>query len=82
MAVLNNFNNDLKQLLKVEDLQQSDIVERTGMVQQMVSKSANGTQFKQSYIKVIEALGYDIKVTYVKREKSVKEVLIDGNKKG
>ena len=82
MAVLNNFNNDLKQLLKVENLQQSDIAERTGMIQQMVSKSANGTQFKQSYIKVIEALGYDIKVTYVKREKSVKEVLIDGNKKG
>lgn len=82
MAVLNNFNNDLKQLLKIEDLQQSDIAERTGMIQQMVSKSANGTQFKQSYIKVIEALGYDIKVTYVKREKSVKEVLIDGNKKG
>lgn len=81
MAVINDFNMDLHNLLKADGLTQTDIANKLGIAQQIVSRSANGSQFKDSFVKVIEALGYDIKVSYVKREKTVEEVITDERRK-
>lgn len=83
MAVLNDFHNDYKSLAKTESVFQKDLEAKTGISQKSISNAIMRPQFNKVFVAIIEALGYDIKVTYVKREKSVKEVLVDGtNKKG
>lgn len=66
--VKNDFNIDLKRLMKQEKMTQAKIGEKIGISGAAVSvRSLNGVMAK-GFVEVIDALGYDIEVRYIKRE--------------
>lgn len=78
MAVINDFQTDVKQLMKQENVFQSHLADKLGVSQQGISRAIARKQFNDTFVNIMEQLGYDIKVTYIKREKTAEEVLHKG----
>ena len=68
--VRNDFSIDLKRLMKQEKMTQVKIGEKIGISGQAVSVRALNGVMAKGFVEVIDALGYDIEVRYVKRESS------------
>ena len=68
MAVLNNFKKDFRIILAQEELNQSDVAEKTGKKQAYISVVTSGQIVKKGLVDMYEELGYDIEVRYIKRE--------------
>lgn len=66
-VVLNNFDEEFKKLLKMSGKSQTEIAKITGMQRPNVGRTAKLMALPQRYVEVMEAMGYDLKVTYVKR---------------
>lgn len=74
MAVINDTYADAKMLMARERIKASHITAKTGMSQQTVSINIMRENIVvPSFVKVIEAIGYDIKLEYVKRENTEPE---------
>ena len=73
MAVINDFSNDIKTLQEKEGLTQSDIAKKLGMQQNGISQAIHGKVIPQRFADIVEALGYDIKVVYVRNDQVIKK---------
>lgn len=65
--VLNDFRNDFKSLLKLEGKMIKDLSAETGIKQNTISNAVGGQIINKAYVNLIDAAGYDIKVTYIKK---------------
>ncbi len=66
--VLNDFREDCNTLFRKEGVTKLSISEKMGVPNQNISKYMNKASITQRYVDLCEALGYDIKVEYIKRE--------------
>ena len=76
--VINDFKGDYFKLSELEKMSQADVAKVLGAKQNSISQALTRQIVNKMYTDIVEALGYDIKVTYVKREESAKEVLHKG----
>lgn len=70
--VRNNFEKEIKIKCLEEDMNQEQIAAKIGTTAQYVNrviKKKDGLVNK-TFVQIMEALGYDIELTYVKREES------------
>lgn len=75
MAVMNDFYNDFNKICKAEGIVKGDLAEKAGIDQSIMARSCKNKQFSTNFVKLIEALGYDIKVSYVRRSQTAEEIL-------
>lgn len=78
MAVINDFKSDVKNIMQLENATQNQLAEQLGISQQGISKAMTRKQFNDLFVSILDLMGYDIKVTYVKHEQSAKETLHKG----
>ena len=64
---LTNYREDIKELCAREGTSQRQVGLKMGVRAQMVSKYSRKAGITQRYVDLCEALGYDVKVVYVKR---------------
>lgn len=70
--VRNNFEIDFKVKCIEQNATQTALAEKIGTTQQYISRVVNDknvVMVNQTYVKLMEALGYDIELTYIPREK-------------
>lgn len=69
MAVKNNIELDVKVKCVETHLSQQALAEKIGTTGQYVNRvvKKKGGLVNETYVKIMEALGYDIVLTYVKR---------------
>lgn len=70
--VRNNFEIDFKVKCIEKNATQTALAEKIGTTQQYISRVVNDknvVMVNQTYVKLMEALGYDIELTYIPREK-------------
>lgn len=65
--VKNCFPADLLSLCKREKTTQSAIADELGLVRASINRRANGNVISKGYVEIVEMLGYDIEVNYIKR---------------
>lgn len=73
--VLNNIEKDIKIRCLDEDTTQQELAEKIGRTVQYVNrivKKKDGV-INKTFVQMMEGLGYDIKITYKKREENVNE---------
>lgn len=73
--VLNNIEKDIKIKCLDEDTTQQELAEKIGRTVQYVNrivKKKDGV-INKTFVQMMEGLGYDIKITYEKREENVNE---------
>lgn len=69
--VKNNIEFDVKVKLLEENITQSDLADTLGTTRQQINRVVNkDSVVNKSFVGVMEALGYDIVLTYVPREQS------------
>lgn len=73
--IINNLSEDTKKLMKIEKTTQEDIAAKTGIARPNVSRTIQANKITDGWLKVLEAIGYDVKITYVKRAKSAEDIL-------
>ena len=65
-------NEDLKKdfkLLCVNDgLKQKDVAEKAGLNATYIAQIFGSSVLKDSFVKLLEACGYDLKIEYIRRE--------------
>lgn len=67
--VKNNIEFDVKVKLLEENITQSDLADTLGTTRQQINRVVNkDSVVNKSFVAVMEALGYDIVLTYVPRE--------------
>lgn len=67
--VKNNIEFDVKVKLLEENITQSDLADTLGTTRQQINRVVNkDSVVNKSFVGVMEALGYDIVLTYVPRE--------------
>ena len=68
--VLNNFEKDIKIKRIERDLTQAELAEKIGKTGQYVNRiiKKNDGVMNKTFVEILDGLGYDIKVTYVKKE--------------
>lgn len=66
--VRNNFREDIKELREIEGLSTNVIGRRMGCERQDVRKISIQKMFPDRFVKLCEAIGYDIEVIYHRRE--------------
>lgn len=75
LMVLNNIEKDIKIKCLDEDTTQQELAEKIGRTVQYVNrivKKKDGV-INKTFVQMMEGLGYDIKITYEKREENVNE---------
>lgn len=65
--VLNDYKEDLKELCRRKELTQTALGEAMGLSRQVIDKRCANAGITKGYAEMVEALGYDIKLVYVKR---------------
>ena len=65
--VLNDFKEDLKRICAQQGLTQSELGAKMGLTRQVIDKRAKYAGITRGYTEMLEALGYDIELRYVKR---------------
>lgn len=65
--VLNDFRKDFKGLLKLDGKMIKDLSEETGIKQNTISTAISGKIINKAFVNLVDAAGYDIKVTYIKK---------------
>ncbi len=69
--VKNNIEFDVKVKLLEENITQADLADTLGTTRQQINRVVNkDSVVNKSFVGVMEALGYDIVLTYVPREQS------------
>lgn len=70
MAVRNNIELDVKVKCVETNTTQQTLADKIGTTGQYVNRviKKKGGLVNDTYVKIMEALGYDIELTYVKRE--------------
>nr|DAK93199.1 MAG TPA: Regulatory protein [Caudoviricetes sp.] len=69
IMVKNNIEFDVKVKLLEENITQSDLADTLGTTRQQINRVVNkDSVVNKSFVGVMEALGYDIVLTYVPRE--------------
>lgn len=66
--VLNDFRKDADHLFIDEGVTKTSIAEAMGVPKQSINAYMEYASINKKYVELIEALGYDIKVEYVKRD--------------
>ena len=66
--VRNDFVIDFKSLLRKEGKNIKDVAEEICVAPSAVSTRASRRVMNKGYVEIVEALGYDIEVRYVKRD--------------
>ena len=67
----NNIELDLKTRLIESALTQTEIAERVGVSLSYVNRITKGREqiVNKTFVKMLEELGYDVELTYVKKQK-------------
>lgn len=65
--VLNDFKEDIRRLCEAEEISQSELGVRMGLSRQVIDKRGKHAGMTEGFTEMLEALGYDIEVRYVKR---------------
>ena len=73
--IINNLPDDLKRLSRLENKPFAQVGEELGLPRGNISRSVNNGSINGRWIDIVESLGYDIKITYVKRADKAKDVL-------
>lgn len=66
--VINDFSRDIKTLQEKEQMTQTELAKKLGVAQKNISVAISREQFNPTFTRILETLGYDIKVVYVKRD--------------
>lgn len=66
--VINDFWEDYQKLKGISGKTQVELAEQMETSQPNVGRVAKGKVIPDGFVKLCEAMGYDIKVVYVKRE--------------
>lgn len=68
--VKNNFEKEIKIKCLEEDTTQAEIAEKTGTTAPYVSRLIGKKEgiINKTFVRLVEELGYDVELTYVKRE--------------
>ena len=66
--VINDFSRDIKTLQEKEGMTQTELAKKLGVAQKNISVAISREQFNPTFTRILETLGYDIKVVYVKRD--------------
>lgn len=66
----NNIKLDVKLKLIEQEMTQNELAEKTGTTGQYVGRvmNSNVTILNKTFISMMEALGYDVEIHYVKRK--------------
>lgn len=73
--VINDFEKDYEALFDSTGMTRDEVAAAVGIFPTNIKRTVTARHFGNVYVKIIEALGYDIKVTYVKRMKDVKSAV-------
>lgn len=65
--VLNNFVYDFKRLMLETGKTQIQLAKETGKAQSNISRTMGNIVINEQYAMFVHALGYDMKVEYIKR---------------
>lgn len=65
--LLNDFKKDANHLFIEEGKTKVSMAEKLGVPKQYINTYINSAAITKRYIELVEALGYDIKVEYIKR---------------
>lgn len=70
MMVLNNIEKDIKIKCLESDMTQQVLAEKIGKTSQYVNRivKKNDGVVNKTFVQMLEGLGYDIEITYVKKE--------------
>lgn len=74
---INNLKEDFKRVIKMQGKTQLEVAESIGLPSPNVSRALD-VKIPDRFIKIWESLGYDIKITYVKRNQSAEDILKRG----
>ena len=68
--VRNNFEKEIKIKCLEEDTTQAEIAEKAGTTAPYVSRLINNNEgiINKVFVRLVEELGYDVELTYVKRD--------------
>ena len=68
--ILNNIEKDIKMKCLENDTTQVGLAEKIGKTGQYINRivKKSGGVLNKTFVQMMEALGYDIELTYVKRE--------------
>ena len=69
--VMNDFKSDLKGLTRASGMTHQNIADAIGAKQPQISAIFGGKIIPERFVKACEAMGYDVKVVYVKRAAEV-----------
>ena len=73
--LLNNIELDIKTKCIEEETTQTEIAEKIGTSKSYLSRIVNGGDrvMNRIFIQMLEALGYDVKITYEKRNSNIQD---------
>lgn len=73
--VVNDFMKDFEMIVAGSGKTKKQLANDVGISDTHINRTVRAKHFSDKYVKLMEILGYDIKVTYVKRMKNVEEVV-------
>ena len=65
--LINDITLDTKSLLDRECLTQQSVADSMGLLKASICRTINSGRICDGWINIIEAIGYDVKITYIKR---------------
>lgn len=73
MALINNIMHDIKVKCAEEDLLQKNLAEIAGIAPAYITQITKKPVVLPSYVNLMESIGYDIKMVYVKRKQDQRD---------
>ena len=72
--LLNDLSRDCKLLLSREGKTQDQLANELGLFKGNLSRSISNAKLNAGLIDIIEAIGYDVKINYVKRHDTINSI--------
>lgn len=69
--IINDFQNDMKKLCQLQGCTKMDVAKRIGVTRQSFNTTLKNSLPTRKYVEAVDALGYDIEVTYIKKKERV-----------
>lgn len=76
--IINNISEDVNRIISIEGESHQTIANKIGVAQPSISRSLKNAKFPDGFIKIMDCLGYDLKITYIKKQKTAADILKGG----
>ena len=66
--LLTNVEKEIRGIMRVEGISQSEVARRRGVTRQTVNDSLSRPVLVKGFIETMEAMGYDVEIEFVRRK--------------